>query len=150
MTQRPSGSPNAGRMNCFPTKTSQPFLSQPILSQSPALFQAGGGDDPWSWTPPAFVRAKRNESASNGSESGIGTKRSRKPQHTTSANGTKRTSRSTPPRSSISISTGSNSCSRAKSPCRAGARSRRRNDLAPGVGTPAVELVAVVMSASGT
>ena len=28
MTQRPSGSPNAGRMNCFPTKTSQPFLSQ--------------------------------------------------------------------------------------------------------------------------
>ena len=28
--------------------------------------------------------------------------------------------------------------------------SRRRNDLAPGVGTPAVELVAVVISASGT
>ena len=33
MTQRPSGSPNAGRINCFPTKTSQPFLSQSILSQ---------------------------------------------------------------------------------------------------------------------
>ena len=34
MTQRPSGSPNAGRINCFPTKTSQPILSQSILSQS--------------------------------------------------------------------------------------------------------------------
>ena len=33
MTQRPSGSPNAGRINCFPTKTSQPILSQSILSQ---------------------------------------------------------------------------------------------------------------------
>jgi hypothetical protein len=33
MTQRPSGSPNAGRMNCFPTKTSQQLLSQSILSQ---------------------------------------------------------------------------------------------------------------------
>jgi hypothetical protein len=52
MTQRPSGSPNAGRINCFPTKTSQPFLSQsilsqPILSQSRGAPQAGGGDDPW-------------------------------------------------------------------------------------------------------
>ena len=34
MTQRPSGSPNAGRINCFPTKTSQQFLSQSILSQA--------------------------------------------------------------------------------------------------------------------
>lgn len=62
MTQRPSGSPNAGRINCFPTKTSQPFLSQsilsqsilsqpilsqPILSQSRGAPQTGGGDDPW-------------------------------------------------------------------------------------------------------
>lgn len=47
MTQRPSGSPNAGRINCFPTKMSQPFLSQPILSQSRGAPQAGGGDDPW-------------------------------------------------------------------------------------------------------
>ena len=47
MTQRPSGSPNAGRINCFPTKTSQPFLSQPILSQSRGAPQAGGGGDPW-------------------------------------------------------------------------------------------------------
>jgi hypothetical protein len=51
MTQRPSGSPNAGRINCFPTKRSQPFLSrsilsQPILSQSRGVPQAGGGDDP--------------------------------------------------------------------------------------------------------
>jgi hypothetical protein len=57
MTQRPSGSPNAGRINCFPTKTSQPFLSQsilsqpilsqPILSQSRGAPRTGGGDDPW-------------------------------------------------------------------------------------------------------
>ena len=57
MTQRPSGSPNAGRINCFPTKTSQlflsqsilsqPILSQPILSQSRGAPQTGGGDDPW-------------------------------------------------------------------------------------------------------
>jgi hypothetical protein len=52
MTQRPSSSPNAGRINCFPTKTSQPFLSQsilsqPILSQSRGAPQAGGGDNPW-------------------------------------------------------------------------------------------------------
>ena len=57
MTQRPSGSPNAGRINCFPTKTSQPFLSQsilsqpilsqPILSQSRGAPQTGGEDDPW-------------------------------------------------------------------------------------------------------
>ena len=51
MTQRPSGSPNAGRINCFPTKTSQPILSQSILSQSilsqpQGAPQAGGGDDP--------------------------------------------------------------------------------------------------------
>jgi hypothetical protein len=41
MTQRPSGNPNAGRINCFPTKTSQPFLSQSILSQ-PILSQSRG------------------------------------------------------------------------------------------------------------
>jgi hypothetical protein len=41
MTQRPSGSPNAGRINCFPTKTSQQFLSQSILSQ-PILSQYQG------------------------------------------------------------------------------------------------------------
>ena len=38
MTQRPSDSPNAGRIDCFPTKTSQQFLSQPILSQREDAF----------------------------------------------------------------------------------------------------------------
>ena len=38
MTQRPSCSPNAGRIDCFPTKTPQQFLSQPILSQSQDAF----------------------------------------------------------------------------------------------------------------
>jgi hypothetical protein len=55
MTQRPSSSRNAGRLTCFPTKTSQPFLSQsilsqPILSQSRGAPQAGGGDHRCSWT----------------------------------------------------------------------------------------------------
>jgi len=57
MTQRPSGSPNAGRINCFPTKTSQSFLSQPsvaadfVAADCVAVARrssgAGGGDDPW-------------------------------------------------------------------------------------------------------
>jgi hypothetical protein len=74
MTQRPSGSPNAGRINCFPTKTSQSFLSQPILSQpivsQPIVSQSRGvPQEPevemthGSLTPPASVRARRNESA---------------------------------------------------------------------------------------
>ena len=69
MTQRPSGSPNAGRINCFPTKTSQSFLSQPILSQPIVSQSRGVPQEPevemthGSLTPPASVRARRNESA---------------------------------------------------------------------------------------
>jgi hypothetical protein len=74
MTQRPSGSRNAGRINCFPTKTLRPFLSQSILSQSilsqsilsqsEALLRPEVEMTHVSWTPPAVVRANRNESAS--------------------------------------------------------------------------------------
>ena len=68
MTQQPSGNPNAGRINRFPTKTSQPFLSQsilsqPILSQSRGAPQAGGGDDPWLVDTAGIGAANRNESA---------------------------------------------------------------------------------------
>ena len=52
MTQRPSGSPNAGRINCFPTKTSQPFLSQPILSQSRPICGVANPAWPCRRTPP--------------------------------------------------------------------------------------------------
>ena len=56
MTQRPSGSPNAGRINCFPTKTSQSFLSQPILSQ-PDFFTI-----PRRGIAPRFGRPNRDKS----------------------------------------------------------------------------------------
>ena len=56
MTQRPSGSPNAGRINCFPTKTSQQFLSQPILSQPDFVTVPRRGNSP------RFGRPNRDKS----------------------------------------------------------------------------------------
>ena len=56
MTQRPSDSPNAGRIDCFPTKTSQQFLSQPILSQ-PDFFTSQGAA-----IAPRFARPNRDKS----------------------------------------------------------------------------------------
>jgi hypothetical protein len=81
MTQRPSGSRNAGRINCFPTKTLWPFLSQSILSQSilsqsilsqsRGAPQAGGGDDPCLVDTAGSGAGEPERKRLGGSESGI-------------------------------------------------------------------------------
>jgi hypothetical protein len=76
MTQRPSGSRNAGRINCFPTKTLRPFLSQwilsqSILSQSRGAPQAGGGDDPCLVDTAGSGAGEPERKRLGGSESGI-------------------------------------------------------------------------------
>jgi hypothetical protein len=75
MTQRPSGSRNAGlivsRLRRCGRFCRSRFCRSRFCRSPEALLRPEVEMTQVSWTPPAVVRANRNESASGGSESGI-------------------------------------------------------------------------------